>query len=180
MGTTHSQPLCSLNLPCHELCSHTMICQMSPLFLKSFHFPEPNCRLELILYTPWISTPPFSPSAEAKCWSMPEKMDSGLFFTSLCLHQHTMPAQPMALCLHNTAELREVFCLPSSKSVKCFLLDQKRGKLVNHTPNAVVTCQLPRTAVCMLPANCRCSLLLQAQLSIIPGIKHQDSVKRPL
>lgn len=91
-----------------------------------------------------------------------------------------MPAQPMALCLHNTASWEGFSRLPSSESVECFLPDQRRGKLVNHTPNAAVAHRLPRTVVCTLPAKCRCNLLLQAQLSIIPGIKLQDSAKRPL
>lgn len=96
--------------------------------------------------------------------------------------------RPEACCQHSpqhsayTTQPRwEGFSLlPSSKNVKCFLLDQRRSKLVNHTTNAAAARQLPRTAMCTLPANRRCNLLLQAELSIIPDINHQAWTKRPL
>lgn len=119
----------------------------------------------------------FNPAAEAKCWSLGQKPVLVLFFT-LCSH-------PKAHCQHSpqhspyTTQLRwEGFSLlPSSKTAKCFLLDQRRSKLANHTTNAAMACQLPRVAVCMLPANHRCNLLLQAELSIIPDINHQAWTK---
>lgn len=95
---------------------------MSPVPLKSFHFPEANCSLELILHTSWISTPPFSPPAEAECWSMPERMDSVLFLTSLCLHQqhHASTAHGTLLTQHGQAERGfPIFPLPKVSGAFC-------------------------------------------------------------
>lgn len=144
-----------------------------PVPQTSFHFPESNANKELIHPTPWISTLLQRPSADP-CAGWTQSYSQ----VSLPPLRSTLPAQPSAFPLY---KLRwEGLSLLSSKIAKCFLLDQRRSKLVNHTANAAVARQLPSTAVCTLPANRRCNLLLQAELSIIPDINHWAWTKRPL
>ena len=92
--------------------------------------------------------------------------------------QHS--AQPTASAYTTQLRWEGVSLPPSSKIVKCFLLDQRRSKLVNHTTNAAVARHLPRTAARTLPANRRCNLLVQAEPSIIPDINRQAWTKRLL
>lgn len=145
---------------------------------ESFHFPKTKLQQR--------AHPSHSPDWHPAFFSsytgqglIPDRLSPVL--NSLCPH-------PEACCQHSlqhsayTTQLRweGFFLLPSSKIVKCFLLDQRTSKLVNHTTNAAVARQLPTMAVRTLPANRRCNLLLQAVLSIIPDINHQAWTKRPL
>lgn len=156
-----------------------MICQHVSSVPQILPLPEPNCNLELILFTPWISIPPFSPLQRPSADPRLRSRTQSCSFPPSAHASSTMPAQPMALCLHNTAKLTRFSHLPSSRSVKCFLLDQRRAKLVNHSPNAAVARQLPRRAMCVLPANCRWNPLLQAQLSIIPAQNTKTQQRGP-
>lgn len=152
---------------------------MPPVPPESFHFPGPSCNKELIHPTLWIRPSSVFSSCSGQASIPAWEAGLGPILHSLCPH-------PGARCQHSpqrsayTTQPRwEGFSLlPSSRIVKRFLLDQKRSKLVNHTSGTAR--QLPRTSVCALPANRRCSLLLQAELSIIPDINHQAWTDRSL
>lgn len=150
--------------------------RVPPVPPTSFHFPEPSCNKELSGLAPHFFLQLQRPSVDP----CPRGRTGSWFYLSLSPRRAHCQHSPQHSAYTTQLRWEGFSLLPSSKIVKCFLLDQRRSKLVNHLTNAAAARQLPRTAMYTLPANRRCNLLLQAELSIIPDIKHQVWTKRPL